>query len=137
MEVVHERCCGLDIHKKLVVACSMRPGSGGQPRKQVRTFGTMSDDLEKLCDWLAEQGVTHVAMESTASYWKPIFNVLEDRFELLLVNAQHMKAVPGRKTNSYHAFSPGSMPSMGSLDRTDLHRGQVDVLAPEVVERSP
>jgi len=72
MEVVHERCCGLDIHKKLVVACSMRPGSGGQPRKQVRTFGTMSDDLEKLCDWLAEQGVTHVAMESTASYWKPI-----------------------------------------------------------------
>src|SRR4051794_27827709 len=99
MEVVHERCCGLDIHKKLVVACSMRPGSGGQPRKQVRTFGTMSDDLEKLCDWLAEQGVTHVAMESTASYWKPIFNVLEDRFELLLVNAQHMKAVPGRKTD--------------------------------------
>ena len=67
MEVVHERCYGLDIRKKLVVACSIRPGSGGQPHKQVRTFGTMSDDLEKLCDWLAEQGVTHVAMESTAS----------------------------------------------------------------------
>src|SRR3954451_13795314 len=99
MDVVHERCCGLDIHKKLIVACAIVPGSGGQARKQVRTFGTMSDDLEKLCDWLAEQGVTHVAMESTASYWKPIFNVLEDRFELLLVNAQHMKAVPGRKTD--------------------------------------
>jgi transposase len=75
------------------------PGGDGQPRKQVRSFGSMSDDLEKLSDWLAEQGVTHVAMESTASYWKPIYNVLEERFELLLVNAQHLKAVPGRKTD--------------------------------------
>ena len=99
MEVVHERCCGLDIHKKLIVACSIVPGSGGQPRKQVRSFGTMSDDLQQLSDWLAEQGVTHVAMESTASYWKPVFNVLEESFELLLVNAQHLKAVPGRKTD--------------------------------------
>src|SRR5918911_742481 len=70
MEVVHERRCGLDIHKKLIVACSIVPGSGGLPRKQVRSFGTMSDDLQQLGDWLAEQGVTHVAMESTASYWK-------------------------------------------------------------------
>ena len=99
MEVVHERCCGLDIHKKLIVACAIVPGSGGQPRKQVRTFGTMSDDLQQLSTWLVEQGVTHVAMESTASYWKPIYNVLEERFELLLVNAQHLKAVPGRKTD--------------------------------------
>ena len=99
MEVVHERCCGLDIHKKLIVACSVVPGDGGQPRKQVRTFGAMSDDLQRLSDWLAEQGVTHVAMESTGSFWKPVFNVLEERFELLLVNAQHLKAVPGRKTD--------------------------------------
>src|SRR4029453_6306671 len=99
MEVVHARCCGLDIHKKLIVACAIVPGGEGQPRKQVRSFGSMSDDLEKLSDWLAEQGVTHVAMESTASYWKPIYNVLEERFELLLVNAQHLKAVPGRKTD--------------------------------------
>jgi transposase len=99
MEVVHARCCGLDIHKKLIVACAIVPGGDGQPRKQVRSFGSMSDDLEKLSDWLAEQGVTHVAMESTASYWKPIYNVLEERFELLLVNAQHLKAVPGRKTD--------------------------------------
>jgi transposase len=99
MEVVHERCCGLDIHKKLIVACSIVPDSGGKPHKQVRTFGTMSDDLQQLSDWLAEQGVTHVAMESTASYWKPIFNVLEERFEPLLINAQHLKAVPGRKTD--------------------------------------
>ena len=100
MEVVHERCCGLDIHKKLIVACAITPeSSGGQPRKQVRTFGTMSDDLHELSDWLAEQAITHVAMESTASYWKPVFNMLEERFELLLVNAQHLKAVPGRKTD--------------------------------------
>jgi transposase len=99
MEVVHERCCGLDIHKKLIVACAVTPGNTGQPHKQVRTFGTMTDELQHLSDWLAEQGVTHVAMESTASYWKPIFNVLEERFELLLVNAQHLKAVPGRKTD--------------------------------------
>ena len=98
MDVVHARCCGLDIHKKLIVACVIVPGSDGQPRKQVRSFGSMSDDLAKLTDWLAGQGVTHVAMESTASYWKPIYNVLEERFELLLVNAQHVKAVPGRKT---------------------------------------
>ena len=65
----------------------------------MRTFGAMTDELQQLSDWLAEQQVTHVAMESTASYWKPIFNVLEERFELLLVNAQHLKAVPGRKTD--------------------------------------
>jgi transposase len=99
MEVVHERSCGLDIHKKLIVACAIVPGNSGQPRKQVRTFGAMSDDLLQLSDWLTEEGVTHVAMESTASYWKPVYNVLEERFELLLVNAQHLKAVPGRKTD--------------------------------------
>jgi transposase len=99
VEVVHERCCGLDIHKKLIVACAVTPGNGGQPRRQVRTFGTMTDELQQLSGWLSEQGVTHVAMESTGSYWKPIFNVLEESFELLLVNAQHLKAVPGRKTD--------------------------------------
>lgn len=99
MEVVHERCCGLDIHKKLIVACAIVPGKERLPQRQVRTFGTMSDDLERLSDWLTAQGVSHVAMESTGSFWKPVFNVLEERFELLLVNAQHLKAVPGRKTD--------------------------------------
>jgi transposase len=99
MEVVHERCCGLDIHKKLIVACAVTPGNAGQPRRHVRTFGTMTDELQQLSGWLSEQGVTHVAMESTGSYWKPIFNVLEESFELLLVNAQHLQAVPGRKTD--------------------------------------
>jgi transposase len=99
MEVVHAHCCGLDIHKRLIVACTIVPGERGQPRKQIRMFGAMSDDLEQLSNWLAEQGITHVAMESTASYWKPIYNVLEERFALVLVNAQHLRAVPGRKTD--------------------------------------
>ncbi len=72
VEVVHERCCGLDIHKQTVVACLVVPGSGKDPRKEVRTFGTMTDDLLELADWLTMAGCTHVAMESTGVYWKPI-----------------------------------------------------------------
>ena len=99
MDVLYERCCGLDIHKKLVVACVITPGADGEPQKTLRTFGAMSHDLHALGDWLAEHGVTHVAMESTGSYWKPLFNLLEDRFQLLLANAQHQRGVPGRKTD--------------------------------------
>ena len=99
MEVVYERCCGLDIHKKLIVACLIVPGPKQQPRKELRTFGTMTADLEQLAAWLTAEGVSHVAMESTGSYWKPVFNQLEDRFQLLLANAQHLRAVPGRKTD--------------------------------------
>jgi transposase len=99
MQVVHERCCGLDVHKKTVVACVLTPGIGGRPRREVRTFGTMTADLEDLAEWLASEGVTHVAMESTGVFWQPIWNLLEGRFTLLLVNAQHIKAVPGRKTD--------------------------------------
>ena len=92
MDAIFERCCGLDIHKKTVVACVIVPGSGRQPRKEIRTFGTMAD-------WLATENVTHVAMESTGVFWKPLFNLLEDRFQLLLVNARDIKQVPGRKTD--------------------------------------
>ncbi len=95
MEVLHPRCGGLDVHKKTVVACVIVPG-----RKEVRTFGTVTAELLRLCDWLQAEGVTTVAMESTGVYWKPIFNVLETTgLELLVVNAQHIKAVPGRKTD--------------------------------------
>ncbi len=95
MEVVHPRCAGLDVHKKTVVACVLVP-----ERKEVRTFGTVTDELLRLADWLASEQVTHVAMESTGVYWKPIYNVLESTgMELLVVNAQHIKAVPGRKTD--------------------------------------
>ncbi len=99
MEVVHARCCGLDVHKETVVACLLAPGPDGSTKPEVRTFGTMTDDVLALGDWLAEAGCTHVAMESTGVYWKPIWNVLEGQFELLLANAQHIKRVPGRKTD--------------------------------------
>jgi len=99
MQVVHERCCGLDVHKKVVAACVLTPAAEGRSHKELRVFGTMTDDLERLADWLAERGVRHVAMESTGSYWKPIWNVLEERFALVLANAAHVKAVPGRKTD--------------------------------------
>src|SRR5262249_43677750 len=98
MEAIYGRCCGLDIHKRTVVACVIVPGAGRQSRKEIRTFGTMTDDLLALADWLAAEGVTHVAMESTSVFWKPLFNLLEDRFQLLLVNARDIKQVPGRKT---------------------------------------
>jgi transposase len=99
MEVLYERCCGLDIHKRTVVACVIVPGPGRQPVKEVRSFGTMTDELLRLVDWLATNDVTHVAMESTGVYWKPVWNLLEEQFVLLLVNARHVKAVPGRKTD--------------------------------------
>src|SRR5882724_3303762 len=99
MEVVYEYCCGLDIHKKTVVACVVVPGPGKQPHKEIRTFNTMTADLLELGDWLTLQRVTHVALESTGVYWKPAWNVLEGSFELLLVNARHIKQVPGRKTD--------------------------------------
>jgi transposase len=99
METLYERCCGLDIHKRTVAACLATPGARGQVQKEVRSFGTMTEDLLALGDWLASAGCTHVAMEGTGVYWKPIYNLLEERFALVLANAQHIKAVPGRKTD--------------------------------------
>lgn len=99
MHVVHERCCGLDIHKKTVVACLVVEPVAGPAHKEVRTFGTMTADVEALASWLRDAGCTHVAMESTGVYWKPIWNLLEAEFVLLLANAQHVKRVPGRKTD--------------------------------------
>jgi transposase len=99
VDVHYARCCGLDIHKKSVVACVIVSKPGGLPHKEIRTFGTMTDDLLKLSDWLTGEGVTHAAMESTGVYWKPIWNILEGSFELLLVNPYHIKAVPGHKTD--------------------------------------
>ncbi|HLD94417.1 MAG TPA: IS110 family transposase [Anaerolineales bacterium] len=99
MEIVHTHCAGLDVHKKTVVAAIIVADLQGGLRKETRTFGTMTPDLLVLSDWLMEQGVSHVAMESTGEYWKPVFNILENNIEVLLVNAQHVKAVPGRKTD--------------------------------------
>ncbi len=99
MQVVNPRCCGLDVHKQTVVACLITPGPGGATQKEIRTFGTMSEDLQALAAWLQAAACPIVALESTGVYWQPIWNVLEDEVELLLVNARHVKAVPGRKTD--------------------------------------
>ena len=99
MDIVYTHCAGLDVHKKTVVAAIIVPDEGGELHRETRTFGTMTADLLGLSDWLLGAGVTHVAMESTGEYWKPIYNILENLFEILLVNAQHIKAVPGRKTD--------------------------------------
>ena len=100
MRIVYQNVAGLDVHKKTVVACLILPGPSGAPTKAMRSFGTMTDELLQLADWLATNRVTHVAMESTGVYWKPIWNLLEGQFALLLVNARHVKAVPGRKTDA-------------------------------------
>jgi transposase len=99
METLIERGCGLDVHKKTVAACVRVPGSKGTREQHVRTFGTMAAELVALREWLKTHGVTHVAMESTGVYWKPVWYVLEEAFTCLLVNAAHVKQVPGRKTD--------------------------------------
>ena len=99
MDILHASCVGLDVHKKTVVATVLVTKERGKPFKATQTFGTMTSDLLALSDWLMRYGVTHAAMESTGEYWKPIYNILEDNFEIWLVNAQHIKAVPGRKTD--------------------------------------
>ncbi len=99
MQVLYERCCGLDVHKQTVVGCVLLTDAKGKVTREIRTLSTMTAGLLALSDWLSSHGVTHVAMESTGVYWRPVFNVLEGSFTVILVNAQHMKAVPGHKTD--------------------------------------
>jgi transposase len=99
MEVIHRRCSGLDVHKETVVAC-MRLVLDGKITREVRTFETTTSGLLLLLAWLTELGCTHVAMEATGVYWKPVWNILSDGdFELVLANAAHVKNVPSRKTD--------------------------------------
>jgi len=95
---VYERCGALDVHKESVAACIRVPGQDGK-QQEIRTFGTMTTDLLVLRDWLVSNGVTHVAMESTGVYWKPVYYILEDDMGIVLVNAAHVKNVPGHKTD--------------------------------------
>jgi transposase len=99
VEVLVERCCGLDVHQRTVVACVLIARGVERPHKEIRTYRTMTDDLLALADWLDSLDVRQVAMEATGVYWQPIWNLLEDRFSLVLANAAHIKAVPGRKTD--------------------------------------
>ena len=95
MEVIYPHCCGSDIHKKTVVACVIT-----LKEKEMRTFSTMTEDILAMVDWIKNKGFTHIAMESTGSYWKPIYNILEiERLNPMIVNANHIKNVPGRKTD--------------------------------------
>lgn len=100
MQVVYARCAGLDVHKKTVSVCVSVCEAGGAKQQQMRVFGTFTRDLLALADWLKEHGVTHVAMEATGVYWRPVWAVLEGQFQQVLVNPQHIKAVPGRKTDA-------------------------------------
>lgn len=99
MEWVYERCRGLDVHKKMVVACVITPDKNSQRKKEVQTFRTTTQELLSLRDWLLLTGCTHVAMEAIGIYWKPVYNLLDGAVELLVVNARHIKAVPSRKTD--------------------------------------
>lgn len=99
MELLYPCCCGLDVHKDTVVACLISPSREGQRTRETRTFGTTTGELLALAGWLAEKGSTHVAMESTGVYWKPVYNLLEGSFQLVVANAAHVKNLPGRKTD--------------------------------------
>ena len=101
MELLYTHCAGIDVHQNSLSVCALTPGPGvaGEPAVELRSFGTFTHDLVELRDWLKQVGVTHVAMESTGVYWKPVWNVLEPAFTIILANAQHIKNVPGRKTD--------------------------------------
>src|SRR6202140_474868 len=99
MQTLVERGCGMDVHQATVVACLLIVLKNGKVQKQIRTFGTTTRELLSLREWLLSEGCTHVAMESTGVYWKPVFTILEGSFELVVANAQHVKKVPGRKTD--------------------------------------
>lgn len=99
MEAIIERCCGLDVHQATVVACLLKGAPHQKPRKEVRTFRTVTRELLTMRDWLHDEGCTHVGMESTGVYWKPVYAVLEESFDLVVGNAHHIRNVPGRKTD--------------------------------------
>lgn len=139
MDVVYPCCCGLDVHKASITACVLWAEARGRARKEKRRFGTFTTDLLALADWLHTCGVTHVAMEATGVYWKPVWNILDGQFtEVLLVNAQHIKAVPGRKTDQkdsewiadllQHGLLRGSfVPPQPTRELRDLTRYRVSL----------
>ena len=99
MEIVHECCAGIDVHKKSVTVCLIKEGRKGEKKREIRTYSTFTGELLKMRDWLVNANCRHVAMESTGVYWKPVFNIIEGDMNLMLVNAHHFRAVPGRKTD--------------------------------------
>jgi transposase len=138
MQVVYICCAGLDVHKETVSVCISRCEADGKKRQQVRVYGTFTQDLLALVDWLQENGVTHVAMEATGVYWRPVWTVLEGHCQQILVNPQHIKAVPGRKTDTkdcewiadllQHGLLKGSfVPPTPIQDLRDLTRYRIEL----------
>ena len=139
MDVIYSHCAGLDVHKRTVVACRLSVADNGRKVKAIQTFGTTTAELLRLSDWLTVGGCTHVAMESTGEFWKSIWNILEGSLELLLVNAQHIKRVPGRKTDVQdsewladllqHGLVKASfIPPVEQRDRRDLTRQRTQLV---------
>ena len=119
MDAIIERCAGLDVHQATVVACVLIGQAGRKPHKEIRTFSTMTRDLEALRDWLKGHGVTHVGMESTGIYWKPVHTILEGHFELIVANAHHIKNVPGAQDRR-EGRRVDRRPGAPRLDQTEL-----------------
>ena len=139
MNTILDRCAGLDVHKKTVVACIRRVGPDGAVSSQVRTFATVTAELLALADWLEQQGVRQAALESTGVSWKPVFNILEGRVPVLLVNAQRLKTVPGRKTDvkdaewiaqllQYGLLSPSFIPPPAIRELRELTRQRTELI---------
>ena len=139
MEVLYTHCAGLDVHKKTVVACRLSVDCQGHKVKEIEIFGTTTAEVLRLSDWLLACACTHVTMESTGEFWKPIWNLLEGNFELLLVNAQHIKRVPGRKTDVQDAewladllqhglLKASFIPPLEQRDRRDLTRQRTQLV---------
>jgi transposase len=140
LQALYGRVCGLDLHKKVIVACvRILNTKDGTVQSTLRKFGTMTADLIELRQWLTEHKVTHVAMESTGIYWQPVFNLLESHFKLLLINAQHLKKVPGRKTDMKDAewiaqllqcglLRPSFVPDRELRELRDLTRQQTKLV---------
>ena len=139
MRLMYQQCAAIDVHKKTAVACSRQTGAEGTVKSEVRTFGTTTPELLQMMDWLSEWEVTTVAIESTAEYWKPVFNLLEGQFEVILVNAKHVKQVPGRKTDvkdaewlaellSYGLLKASYIPAQPQRDLRDLTRHRVTLV---------
>src|SRR5579883_1519585 len=133
MQVVYTHCAGLDVHKKTVTACIITPNQKGGTNREIRTFGTHTNSLLNMLDWLLSLNCTHVAMESTGEYWRPVFNILESSLEVMLVNARHVKNVPGRKTDvkdsqwlaellQHGLLRPSFIPPLPQRDLRDLVR---------------
>lgn len=125
MEVLYARCAGLDVHKESVAVCVLTPGVGAEPNREIREFGTTTAELRRLREWLQQVGVTHAAMESTGVYWKPVFNILESACQLIVVNARHIKQVPGRKTDKADCAWIASLLRHGLLEASFVPEAEI------------